>query len=90
VLRLARLGVDTRAQGLGIGKALLLHVLVLAFEQRDRLGCVGVLTDAKSGALRFYEGLGFLALDGAREGLLAGEPLPMFLSIETIAATLTR
>ena len=90
VLRLARLGVDTRAQGLGIGKALLRHVLVLALEQRDRLGCVGVVTDAKSGAVRFYEGLGFLRLEGVQEGLLAGEPLPMFLGIETIAATFAR
>jgi GNAT superfamily N-acetyltransferase len=46
VLRLARLGVDTRAQGLGIGRALLHHVLALALEQRDRLGCVGVVIDA--------------------------------------------
>jgi GNAT superfamily N-acetyltransferase len=38
VLRLARLGVDTRAQGLGIGQALLRHVLGLAVEQRDRIG----------------------------------------------------
>ena len=88
VLRLARLGVDTRAQGLGIGKALLRHVLGLAIEQRDRLGCVGVVTDAKSEAVHFYEGLGFVALEGVREGMLAGEPLPMFLGIETIAATL--
>lgn len=43
VLRLARLGVDLRAQGLGIGKALLRRVLALAIEQRDRLGRVGAL-----------------------------------------------
>ena len=90
VLRLGRLGVDTRAQGLGIGKALLSHVLGLAIEQRDRFGCVGVVTDAKADAVRFYEGLGFVGLEGAREGLLVGEPLPMFLGIETIAATIAR
>lgn len=89
VLRLGRLGVDTRAQGLGIGKALLRHVLGLALEQRDRLGCVGVVTDAKPEAVRFYEGLGFVPFEGVREGLLVGEPLPMFLGIEVIAATLT-
>ncbi|MBK9034821.1 MAG: GNAT family N-acetyltransferase [Myxococcales bacterium] len=89
VLRLARLGVDVRAQGLGIGKALLRTVLQLAIEQRDRLGCVGVVTDAKPDAVRFYAGLGFEALDGVREGLLVSEPLPMFLGIDTIAATLT-
>jgi GNAT superfamily N-acetyltransferase len=85
VLRLARLGVDTKAQGLGIGKALVGHVLVLAIEQRDTLGCVGVVTDAKAEAVRFYEGLGFVPLDGVREGLLAGEAAPMFLGIDTIA-----
>lgn len=47
VLRLARLGIDTRARGLGLGKVLLRHVLGLAVEQRDRIGCVGVVTDAK-------------------------------------------
>ena len=88
VLRLARLGVDYRAQGLGIGKGLLRHVLVLALEQRDRFGCVGVVTDAKPDAIHFYEGLGFEALEGVREGQLVSEPLPMFLGIETIAATL--
>ena len=88
VLRLARLGVDTRAKGLGLGKALLRYVLVLALDQRDRLGCVGVVADAKVDAIPFYERLGFVALEGVREGLLAGEPLPMFLGIDTIAATM--
>ena len=90
VLRLARLGVDTRAQGLGIGKALLAHVFVLAVEQRDRLGCVGVVTDAKVEAVGFYETLGLERLAGVAEGLLAGEPVPMFSAIETIAAAYGR
>jgi ribosomal protein S18 acetylase RimI-like enzyme len=86
VLRLARVGVDTRAQGLGIDKALLRHVLALAVEQRDRIGCVGVVTDAKPEAVSFYHGLGFVAVEGVREGLLHGEPLPMFLAVDTIAS----
>jgi GNAT superfamily N-acetyltransferase len=85
VLRLARLGVDTRAQGLGIGKALLRHVLQLAQQQRDRLGCVGVVTDAKPDAAGFYASLGFVPLEGVREGALHGEPTPMFLAIGSIA-----
>jgi GNAT superfamily N-acetyltransferase len=88
VLRLARLGVDTRAQGLGIGKALLRHVLGLAVEQRDRIGCVGLVTDAKPEAVGFYQELGFVPVAGVREGLLHGEPLPMFLAIETVASAL--
>ena len=90
VLRLARLGVDTRAQGLGIGKALLRHVVRLAFDQRERLGCLGVVTDAKPEAVTFYESLGFVPLEGVREGLLGGRPLPMFLSIGTVASSLER
>jgi GNAT superfamily N-acetyltransferase len=88
VLRLARLGVDTRAQGLGIGRALLRHVLGLALEPRDRLGCVGVVTDAKPHAVAFYATLGFQRIEGVREGLLVSEPTPMFLGIETIATAL--
>ena len=90
VLRLGRLGVDRRAQGLGIGKALLRHVLDLAVEQRDRLGCVGVVSDAKGEAVGFYEALGFVPLEGVREGLLPGEPLPMFLGIETVGSAIER
>lgn len=84
VLRLARLGVDTRFQGLGIGRSLLRHVLWLAVEQRTKLGCVGVVTDAKPAAVAFYEALGFVPLEGVREGLLLGAPLPMFLAIDAI------
>lgn len=87
VLRLARLGVDTHAQGLGVGRALLGHVLKLALDQRDRLGCVGVVTDAKSDAVAFYERYGFVPLEGVREGALHGEPAPMFLAIGTIGKT---
>jgi GNAT superfamily N-acetyltransferase len=85
-LRLARLGVDRRAQGLGIGRALLRHVLRLALDQRDRVGCVGVVADAKPDALAFYERAGFVPLAGVREGALHGGPTPVFLLLETIAA----
>ena len=84
VLRLARLGVDTRAQGLGVGRALLGHVLGLALDQRDRLGCVGVVTDAK--AIGFYERYGFTPLEGVREGALHGAPTLMFLAMSAITA----
>ncbi|MBI2372784.1 MAG: acetyltransferase [Deltaproteobacteria bacterium] len=60
----------------------------MAIEQREPLGCVGVVTDAKRDAVGFYEELGFQALEGVREGLLLSKPLPMFLDIGTIAATL--
>jgi GNAT superfamily N-acetyltransferase len=89
VLRLARLGVDSRAQRAGIGTGLLRYVLGLALEQRDRSGCIGVIADSKSEAVPFYESLGFTPLEGVREGLLVAEPTPMFLPIATIVLAAT-
>lgn len=66
------------------------HVLRLAVEQRDQLGCVGVVTDAKPEAVDFYQSLGFVDVEGVREGLLPAEPLPMFLAVGTVAALLER
>jgi GNAT superfamily N-acetyltransferase len=85
VLRLARLGVHERAQGLGVGSALLRHVLSLALEQRDSLGGIGVVTDAKPEAVAFYARYGFEALEGVREGALHGGAVPLFLSLGAVA-----
>ena len=48
-------------------------------------GCVGVLVDAKSGAIDFYRNLGFESID-ALEGALGErpEPVPMFLPLSAI------
>jgi GNAT superfamily N-acetyltransferase len=81
VLRLARLAVDRRAQGLGVGRALLRHVLDLALAQRDSLGCIGVVTDAKPDAVAFYRRYGFEPLAGVREGALHGETTTLFLAL---------
>lgn len=88
VLRLARLGVDTSAQGHGVGRSLLGHVLRLALDQRDHLGCVGVVTDAKAQSVAFYERYGFTPLEGVREGALHGGPTPMFLPLSAVAAAM--
>jgi GNAT superfamily N-acetyltransferase len=82
VLRLARLAVDERAKGKGVGSFLLRSVIVLAQQMADEIGCVGVLVDAKPEAVAFYGKLGFLPLDGVA-GQLGDrpEPLPMFLEL---------
>jgi hypothetical protein len=46
------------------------------------------VTNANPEAVSFYQGLGFVPVDAVREGLLHGEPLPMFLAIDTIASAL--
>ena len=89
VLRLARLGVDSRAQGLGVGRGLLRYVFGLALDQRDRLGCIGIVTDAKPDATGFYHRYGFTPLEGVREGTLHGAPISMFLATTTLAKALS-
>lgn len=82
VLRLARLAVDERAQGRGIGSMLLRAIFLLAHRMADDFGCVGVVVDAKPDAVPFYEKLGFIDLVP-----LAGQlgdrpqPRPMFLEL---------
>ncbi len=86
ILRLARLAVDERYQGHGIGRLLLRVVLELALDMRDRFGCIGVVVDAKADAITFYSSLGFRPID-----LISGalgdrpEPVAMFLAIGQIA-----
>lgn len=87
ILRLARLAVDDRFQGHGIGRLLLRAMLDLALEMRDRVDCIGVVVDAKPDAVDFYSALGFKPV-----GLISGslgdrpEPVAMFLAIGQIAA----
>lgn len=68
-----------------MGSLLLRATFVLAAQMADDLECVGVVVDAKPGAIAFYEKLGFVRLE-----VVAGElgdrpqPLPMFLELGPI------
>ena len=86
ILRVARLAVDERFQGHGIGRLLLRAMLELALEMRDRIGCTGVVVDAKPDAVDFYSGLGFKVIELV-SGALGDrpEPVAMFLPIREIA-----
>jgi GNAT superfamily N-acetyltransferase len=86
VLRLARLAVDERARGRGIGLTLLRWVMDLALEMSTSVGCVGVVVDAKPPAVPFYESLGFRTLEVVR-GRLGERPQPvaLFLPLGSIA-----
>jgi len=56
----------------------------------DRVGCVGVLVDAKPGAVEFYRRYGFAELEVV-EGRLGDRPapVPMFLPLGSIPRTRT-
>lgn len=87
VLRLARLAVDEREKGRGVGALLLRAVFDLAGRMADDLGCVGVVVDAKPGAVAFHAKLGFVPLDV--EGGELGDrpsPQPMFLELTQLGA----
>lgn len=85
VLRLARLAVDDRARGLGVGQALLRFCFSLAHDVARSVGCVGVVVDAKADAVAFYARYGFFPLE-VEAGQLGDrpEPTPMFLELGAI------
>ena len=87
VLRLARLAVDESAAGQGLGTVLLRFVLRLALRMADDYGCVGVIVDAKPGAVGYYAKFGFIAVEAVEGGSdVRPQPMSMFLAIRAIAA----
>lgn len=74
VLRLARLGVDRRHQGDGLGRELLGVAADIALEMRARAGCIGIVVDTKPDAAGFYERHGFRALPITSRVAGAGAP----------------
>jgi len=64
-------------------------VFSVAMELRKKLGCVGVVVDAKPGAANYYSRYGFVELE-ATEGRLEERPTPkpMFLPVTTIVQAL--
>ena len=89
ILRLARLAVDRNAQGMGVGEHLMRTVFSVAMELREKVGCVGVVVDAKPGAENYYSRYGFVELE-ATEGMLEERPTPkpMFLPVTMILQAL--
>lgn len=89
VLRLARLAVDESAQGQGLGGHLLRFVFRLAHGMANDYGCVGILVDAKPGAVDFYARYGLIPVEPV-EGQSDARPRPtaMFLSMRAIAGAI--
>ncbi|MCC6997833.1 MAG: GNAT family N-acetyltransferase [Deltaproteobacteria bacterium] len=89
ILRLARLAVDHRHRGAGIGEQLLRHVLLMAASMASDYGCIGILVDAKPAAVDFYARYGFESIDLALgDSPARPSPTPMFLPISDVVASL--
>jgi predicted N-acetyltransferase YhbS len=81
VLRLARLAVDERYQGAGLGRRLVREVFLLALRMREDLGCVAVVADALESRVSFYESLGFRLLVPLQGGPHVAGTVAMFVSL---------
>jgi GNAT superfamily N-acetyltransferase len=89
ILRLARLAVDQTCRGRGLGKELLAAVFDLALRMASDYGCVGILVDAKPGAVDFYGKFGFSARNAVSGGMhVAPRPTSMFLSVARLRQAL--
>ncbi|MBK7861899.1 MAG: GNAT family N-acetyltransferase [Archangiaceae bacterium] len=81
VLRLARLAVDERSKGRGVGSLLLRAMIALAQQLARDVGCLGIVVDAKADAVAFYGRLGFVDLE-ATSGQLGDRPEPTAMFLE--------
>jgi GNAT superfamily N-acetyltransferase len=80
LILLARLAVDERFSGRGLGHALLSEVLKITLRVADEVGCRCIITDAYPDKARWYARYGFVPLEGSP----ATGPQKMFLDVRTI------
>jgi GNAT superfamily N-acetyltransferase len=85
-LLIGRLAVDQRSSGLGVGTALVVHVLATAMELNTKAACRAVVVNALHGSARdWWKRLGFQPFDPADE-----QTLDLYLLTADIHATLRR
>ena len=86
LILLARLAVDRRFSGKGLGHALISEALKIALRVADDVGCRCIITDAYREAIGWYARYGFVRLQGAA----ASGPQRMYLDIRTVRMALKR
>ena len=80
LILLARLAVDKRFSGKGLGPALLSEALKITLRVADEVGCRCIITDAYPDKAGWYARYGFLPLEGAA----TTSTQKMFLDVRTI------
>jgi predicted N-acetyltransferase YhbS len=85
LILLARLAVDYRFGGKGLGPQLLREAFRISIAVSEQVGCRCIITDAYRDKMSWYAKYGFLPLEGGAEN----QPTQrMFLDIRTLKATL--
>ncbi len=82
LILLARLAVDRRFSGRGLGHALISEALKITLHVAEEVGCRCVVTDAYRDKAAWYARYGFLPLEGDP----GGDRQKMFLDVRTIRA----
>jgi GNAT superfamily N-acetyltransferase len=86
LILLARLAVERRFLGRGLGHALISEAFRIALRVADDVGCRCIITDAYRDRVDWYARYGFIRLEGAAPG----GPQRMFLDVRTIRQALKR
>ncbi len=79
---LARLAVDRRFAGRGLGHALISEAFRISLRVADQIGCRCIITDAYLDRVGWYARYGFVPIAGAADG----GPQRLFLDIRTLRA----
>ena len=86
LILLARLAVDRRFAGRGLGHALISEALRISLRVANEVGCRCIITDAYRDRVGWYAKYGFVPI----EGPAATGPQRMFLDMRTVRAALPR
>jgi GNAT superfamily N-acetyltransferase len=86
LILLARLAVDRRFAGRGLGHALISEALRISVRVAGEVGCRSIITEAHRDRISWYSKYGFVPIEGAA----ANGPQRMFLDLRTVRAALSR
>lgn len=86
LILLARLAVDGRFAGRGLGHALISEAFRISLRVGEEVGCRCIVTDAYRDRIGWYSRYGFVPIEGAVES----GPQRMFLDLRTVRAALRR
>ena len=86
LILLARLAVDRRFAGRGLGHGLISEALRVSLSVADEVGCRCIVTDAYPDRIGWYARYGFVPIEGAAKT----GPQRMFLDLRTVRAALSR